>query len=62
MMTFKDFEDCLQDRCAKGIGADYIITRNARDFAGSAVPAVSPEEFLESISDKSASDNPVTKE
>ena len=61
MTDFKDFEDCLQDRCAEGIGADYIITRNAKDFAGSAVPAVSPEEFLEAISGKSASDNPVTK-
>ena len=53
MKDFKDFEDCLQDRCAESIGADYIITRNVKDFDGSAVPAVSPEEFLEAISDKS---------
>ena len=26
MSDFKDFEDCLQDRCAKEINAQYIIT------------------------------------
>ena len=58
MAEFKDFEDCLQDRCAEGIGADYIITRNGKDFGGSAVPAVSPEEILEVISGKSTNDIP----
>ena len=53
MKDFKDFEDCLQDRCAESIGADYIITRNAKDFDDSTVQAVSPEEFLKAISDKS---------
>lgn len=28
MKEFQDFEDCLQDRCAKEIDAQYIITRN----------------------------------
>lgn len=45
--NFKDFEDCLQDECAKGIGADYIITRNVKDFEQSKVPAITPEQFLE---------------
>jgi len=31
-IEFKDFEDCLQDECAKKAGADYIITRNVQDF------------------------------
>lgn len=52
MTEFKDFEDCLQDRCAKSVGAEYIITRNAVDFNGSEVPAISPEEFLAVISGK----------
>lgn len=43
---FSDFEDCLQDECAKGIGADYIITRNIKDFEQSIVPAITPEQFL----------------
>lgn len=50
MKDFKDFEDCLQDRCARNIGAKYIITRNAADFTNSEVPAVSPEDFLAGIS------------
>lgn len=46
MKEFRDFEDCLQDRCAKSIDAGYIITRNTADFSGSDIPAVSPEDFL----------------
>lgn len=44
--AFKDFEDCLQERCAVGVNADYIITRNVDDFDGSEIPAISPEDFL----------------
>lgn len=47
---FKDFEDCLQDKCAKSIGASYIITRNVADFNGSEVSAILPEEFLAVVS------------
>lgn len=43
---FKDFEDCLQDECAVFFGADYIITRNIKDFVNSSVKAVTPTEFL----------------
>lgn len=50
MKDFRDFEDCLQDRCARNIGAKYIITRNVADFTNSEVPAVSPEDFLVGIS------------
>lgn len=44
---FSDFEDCLQDECAKQVNADYIVTRNMNDFSASDVPAVTPEDFLE---------------
>lgn len=43
---FDDFEDCLQDECAKSCGADYIVTRNIKDFQNSSVPAILPSEFL----------------
>lgn len=46
---FKDFEDCLQDECAYAINADYIITRNAKNFESSMVKALTPEEFLENL-------------
>lgn len=46
MRKFKDFEDCLQDRCAKNIDAQYIITRNVDDYINSEIPAILPEDFL----------------
>ena len=45
--SFPDFEDCLQDKCAKEIGADYIITCNTKDFENSEIPAVNPQEFFQ---------------
>lgn len=44
---FKDFEDCIQTKCAKSISADYIVTRNKADFTLSEIKAVSPQELFE---------------
>ncbi len=47
-MEWKDFEDAIQCATAKRIGADFIITRNVRDFLQSRkVLAFTPSEFLE---------------
>lgn len=46
---FTDFEDCLQAECALSCGADYIVTRNIKDFVNSSVPAILPEDFLKLI-------------
>lgn len=43
---FSDFEDCLQDECAKQIHADYIVTRNINDFCTSDIPAIIPDDLL----------------
>ena len=43
---FSDLEDCLQSICAKDVKANYIITRNIKDFTSSEVPAILPEDFL----------------
>lgn len=48
---FGDFEDCLQEECAVAISADYIVTRNVKDFASSRVPVILPEKFLEKYKD-----------
>ena len=40
--SFTDVEDCLQAECAKEFGADYIVTRNVKDFTGSSIPAITP--------------------
>lgn len=49
MDSFKDFEDCLQDRCAKEANADFIVTRNVTDFSESTIPVIEPEELLKRI-------------
>ena len=41
-----DFEDAIQMLSAADANADYLITRNARDFKTSAIPVVSPSELL----------------
>lgn len=44
---FKDFEDAVQYYAAVKIKADFIITRNRKDFALSQIPVLTPSEFLE---------------
>ena len=51
---FDDIEDCLQAECAKAINADYIITRNIKDYAQSKIPAILPEKFLKILNAKNA--------
>lgn len=46
---WNDFEDCLVARCAEKIKADYIVTRNVKDFRTSAVEAVTPEELFKKL-------------
>lgn len=44
--TFQDFEDAIQHYTAFG-NADYIITRNSKDFISySNIPVLTPSEFL----------------
>jgi predicted nucleic acid-binding protein len=42
----KDYEDAVQAMCANRNKADYIVTRNVRDFAGSPVKAILPYDIL----------------
>lgn len=48
-MFASDYEDALQMCQANRINADYIVTRNIRDFKYSKVPALKPSELLERI-------------
>ena len=49
MEEFDDFEDCLQDRCAENVNANYIITNNVKDYNESVVQAITPEDYLKEI-------------
>ena len=48
-LKFKDYEDAVQSVCASRIHADYIVTRNIRDFTASKVTAIKPSELLERL-------------
>jgi predicted nucleic acid-binding protein len=50
-LQLKDFEDAVVASVAEATGSDYIVTRNAPDFAGSPVPPMTPTEFLEAIAE-----------
>jgi predicted nucleic acid-binding protein len=46
VLSIPDFEDAVQAICAMKIGADYIVTRNEKDFAGLPIPAWDPPKIL----------------
>ena len=48
-MKWKVFEDAVQSTTAEHIHADYIITRNLKDFTKSKVMAFTPSELLARI-------------
>ncbi|MBP3895532.1 MAG: PIN domain-containing protein [Mogibacterium sp.] len=41
-----DFEDAVMSESAKRINADYIVTRNVRDYSKSKVRVITPSELL----------------
>lgn len=48
-LPFGDYEDALQSVCAARVRADYIVTRNGKDFENSSVLAISPTDLLKRI-------------
>lgn len=47
LSDFEDFEDAMQYKCAQKAKADYIVTRNIKDFKTANVKVRTPEDFLE---------------
>jgi len=45
-LGWRDFEDAVQAVTAAQCQADYLVTRNPRDFKQSLVPVITPSEFL----------------
>jgi len=45
-LGWPDFEDAVQMAAAARAGADYLITRNPKDFRGGPIGVVQPGEFL----------------
>ena len=48
-MEFNDYEDALQSVCASRVKANYIVTRNIKDFKNSMIPAIKPSELFDRI-------------
>ncbi|MDR1175146.1 MAG: PIN domain-containing protein [Treponema sp.] len=51
-LGWNDFEDSVQYIVGESISADYIITRNVDDFDNSTIKIVTPEQFLNILSEE----------
>ena len=45
-LGWSDFEDALQMLCADTAEADYLVTRNPKDFESDSIPVVTPAQLL----------------
>lgn len=45
-LEWDDYEDAIQSVTAERLTADYIITRNVRDYSESTITAFTPSEYL----------------
>ena len=50
-LDWDDFEDSVQFTVGESLPADYIVTRNIQDFSFSHIPAVTPEQFIQILTD-----------
>ena len=49
LLKWPAFEDAVQSVTAERLRADFIVTRNVRDFTHSRTPALTPSEYLSRI-------------
>jgi hypothetical protein len=56
VLGLADFEDAVQAAAALSIGADYLVTRNEKDFQGIPIPVRSAGEVLALIERPTTSD------
>jgi predicted nucleic acid-binding protein len=50
-LTWDDFEDSVPFTVGESLSADYIVTRNTQDFSSSHIPAVTPEQFMQILTE-----------
>ena len=50
-MNWEDFEDSVQFTVGESFSVDYIVTRNTQDFSYGTIPAVTPEQFIQIITE-----------
>ena len=47
-LPMADFEDAMQVAAARACNAQFIVTRNTRDYQRSPIPAITPQQHLTS--------------
>ena len=45
-LGWRDFKDAVQMASAAAAGADFLVTRNPKDFKGGPIPTLQPSEML----------------
>ena len=55
-LEWNDFEDSVQFAVGEALSADFIVTRDTRDFASGSIAAVTPEQFIQTIADITEND------
>lgn len=48
-INMKDLEDCVQTECAKQAHADFIVSRDLKDFKNSAIPVITPSQAIQKL-------------
>jgi predicted nucleic acid-binding protein len=48
-LEWGDFEDSLQYTVGESIAADYLITRNTKDYEAPTIPVLLPAEFIQLV-------------
>ncbi|MDR2542619.1 MAG: PIN domain-containing protein [Treponema sp.] len=48
-LDWDDFEDSVQFIVGESLSVDYIVTRNTEDFSSGSIPAITPEQFIKTI-------------
>jgi predicted nucleic acid-binding protein len=49
-LGWKDFEDAVQYAAGTAVSVSAIVTRNPKDYSGSEIPVLSPQEFIVELS------------
>ena len=50
-LEWGDFEDSVQFVVGEGLSVDYIVTRNTKDFSAGNISAITPEQFIKTVTD-----------
>jgi hypothetical protein len=50
-LDWDDFEDSVQFAVGSDLSVDFIVTRNTKDFISNSIDVVTPEQFIQTVTD-----------